>query len=127
MDGLRLSEMLRAEDPDSSTVMFLLTSAQHVSRQVARDAGIESVLIKPVRNTYLLRRIVDTLVTNPPSRSSRPDSSSPPSASPSPSLPSLSPSSSPSLRSEPLPPVAARSLLPQPLRLVEVTPSQGSR
>ena len=44
-----------------------------LSRQAAHDAGIQSVLIKPVRNTYLLRRIMDTLITHPPpGRSAQP-------------------------------------------------------
>jgi signal transduction histidine kinase len=66
MDGVHLAKVLRAQEPTASTAMFLLSSNPNVSRQAAHDAGIESVLIKPVRNTYLLRRIVDTLVTNPP-------------------------------------------------------------
>lgn len=65
MDGLHLAEVLRAQAPTSSTVILLLTSAHNVSRQAAHEAGIQSVLVKPVRNTYLLRRIVDTLVTEP--------------------------------------------------------------
>lgn len=65
MDGVRLGEVLRAQDPTASTVMLLLSSDPNVSRREAHEAGIRSVLVKPVRNTYLLRRIVDTLVTEP--------------------------------------------------------------
>jgi signal transduction histidine kinase/CheY-like chemotaxis protein len=65
MDGLQLAEVLRSQEPTARTVILLLTSAIDLSRQAAHDAGIQSVLIKPVRNTYLLRRIMDTLVTNP--------------------------------------------------------------
>ena len=65
MDGVRLGEVLRAQDPDASTVMMLLSSDPNVSRRAAHDAGIRSVLVKPVRNTYLLRRIVDTIVAEP--------------------------------------------------------------
>lgn len=65
MDGVRLGEVLRAQDPAASTVMMLLSSDPNVSRRAAHDAGIKSVLVKPVRNTYLLRRIVDTIVTEP--------------------------------------------------------------
>jgi len=69
MDGLELAQVLRAQEPTASTVILLLSSMPEVSRQAVHDAGIQSVLIKPVRNTYLLRRIMDTLVTHPPSRS----------------------------------------------------------
>ena len=65
MDGVKLGEVLRAQDPTASTVMMLLSSDPNVSRRAAHDAGIRSVLVKPVRNTYLLRRIVDTIVAEP--------------------------------------------------------------
>jgi two-component system sensor histidine kinase/response regulator len=68
MDGIQLAEVLRAQAPTTSTVILLLTSVADLSRQAAHDAGIQSVLIKPVRNSYLLRRIMDTLVTNPAAR-----------------------------------------------------------
>jgi len=64
MDGLRLAEVLRTQARTANAVILLLTSIAEVSRQEAHDAGIQSVLIKPVRNTYLLRRIMDTLLTN---------------------------------------------------------------
>jgi signal transduction histidine kinase/CheY-like chemotaxis protein len=73
MDGLQLAEVLRSQAPTSETVILLLTSVVDLSRQAAHDAGIQSVLIKPVRNTYLLRRIMDTLVTTPTNRAPRPD------------------------------------------------------
>jgi two-component system sensor histidine kinase/response regulator len=74
MDGLQLAEVLRSQAPTSETVILLLTSVVDLSRQAAHDAGIQSVLIKPVRNTYLLRRIMDTLVTTPTTnRAARPD------------------------------------------------------
>jgi signal transduction histidine kinase/CheY-like chemotaxis protein len=66
MDGLQLAEVLRSQVPTSSTVILLLSANPNVSRQAAHDAGVQSVLIRPVRNTYLLRRIVDCLVTEPP-------------------------------------------------------------
>jgi two-component system sensor histidine kinase/response regulator len=65
MDGVKLGEVLRAQDPNASTVMMLLSSDPNVSRRAAHEAGIRSVLVKPVRNTYLLRRIVDTIVAEP--------------------------------------------------------------
>ena len=64
MDGLELARVLRKQAPTASTVMLLLTANPDLSRQAAHDAGVQSVLIKPVRNTYLLRRIMDTLLTN---------------------------------------------------------------
>jgi signal transduction histidine kinase/ActR/RegA family two-component response regulator len=64
MDGLDLARVLRKQAPTASTVMLLLTNNPDLSRQAAHDAGVQSVLIKPVRNTYLLRRIMDTLLTN---------------------------------------------------------------
>ncbi len=63
MDGLELADVLRSQEPTSSTVILLLSSDPSVSRQAAHDAGIESVLIRPVRNAYLLRRIMDSLAT----------------------------------------------------------------
>jgi two-component system sensor histidine kinase/response regulator len=65
MDGIELSRILRHQAPTAQAVTFLLSSVVDLSRQAARDAGIKSVLVKPVRNTYLLRRIVDALITNP--------------------------------------------------------------
>lgn len=65
MDGMELARILRHQEPTSSTVVLLLSSAVDLSRQEAHDAGIESVLIRPVRTTYLLRRIVDALITRP--------------------------------------------------------------
>ncbi len=65
MDGIELSRILRHQGATADAVTFLLSSVVDLSRQAARDAGIKSVLIKPVRNTYLLRRIVDALITNP--------------------------------------------------------------
>ncbi len=72
MDGVRLGEVLRAQDPNASTVMMLLSSDPNVSRRAAHEAGIRSVLVKPVRNTYLLRRIVDTIVAEPDQAPSAP-------------------------------------------------------
>ena len=63
MDSVQLARVLRRQRPTESAVMFLLSSAVDLSRQAAHDAGVQSVLIKPVRNTYLLRRIIDALVT----------------------------------------------------------------
>ena len=65
MDGVALARVLRAQGPTATAAIFLLSAQVDLSRQAARDAGIESVLIKPVRNTYLLRRIIDALITNP--------------------------------------------------------------
>jgi signal transduction histidine kinase/CheY-like chemotaxis protein len=65
MDGMELARILRHQEPTSSTVVLLLSSAVNLSRQEAHDAGIESVLIRPVRTTYLLRRIVDALIARP--------------------------------------------------------------
>jgi signal transduction histidine kinase/CheY-like chemotaxis protein len=65
MDGIELARILRHQEPTSSTVILLLTAAVDLSRQAAHDAGIESVLVRPVRTTYLLRRIVDALITRP--------------------------------------------------------------
>ena len=64
MDGLQLASVLRTQVSTLDTVFLLLSSQADLSRQAAHDAGIRSVLIKPVRNGYLLRRIIDTLVTN---------------------------------------------------------------
>ncbi|MCU1499218.1 MAG: hybrid sensor histidine kinase/response regulator [Acidimicrobiales bacterium] len=69
MDGMELARVLRCQRPTASAVILLLSSSLNLSRQAAHDAGIQSVLIKPVRNTYLLRRIVDALITTPASES----------------------------------------------------------
>jgi CheY-like chemotaxis protein len=65
MDGLHLAQILRNQPPTADAITFLLSSAVNLSRQKAHDAGLESVLVKPVRTTYLLRRIVDALVAQP--------------------------------------------------------------
>jgi len=65
MDGMELARHLRHQERTSSTVVLLLSAAADLSRQEAHDAGIESVLIRPVRTSYLLRRIVDALITRP--------------------------------------------------------------
>ena len=65
MDGLEFSRALQHQEHTKETVVFLLSSSSNLSRQLAHDAGIESVLVKPVRNTYLLRRIVDALIPRP--------------------------------------------------------------
>jgi signal transduction histidine kinase/FixJ family two-component response regulator len=64
MDGIDLARVLRCQEPTASTVLFLLSSDPDLSRQRAHDAGVGSVLVKPVRNAYLLRRLMDTLITN---------------------------------------------------------------
>jgi two-component system sensor histidine kinase/response regulator len=61
MDGIELAHVLRSQTPTESTVILLLSSVAGLSRQAAHEAGIQSVLIKPVRNAYLLRRIMDAL------------------------------------------------------------------
>ena len=65
MDGMELARHLRYQRRTSSTVILLLSAASDLSRQEAHDAGIESVLVRPVRTSYLLRRIVDALITRP--------------------------------------------------------------
>jgi CheY-like chemotaxis protein len=69
MDGLQLASVLRTQSSTEDTVILLLSSQADLSRQAAYDAGVRSVLIKPVRNAYLLRRIIDTLVTDRAPRS----------------------------------------------------------
>jgi CheY-like chemotaxis protein len=69
IDGVELARLLRAQEATSSSVILLLSSAVNLSRQDAHEAGIASVLVKPVRNSYLLRRIVDSLITTPTPRS----------------------------------------------------------
>ncbi|MCB0964864.1 MAG: response regulator, partial [Acidimicrobiales bacterium] len=65
MDGVRLARILRTHEATRDSVVLLLNSNMDLSRAEAREAGIESVLIKPVRTSYLLRRLVDALVTQP--------------------------------------------------------------
>jgi CheY-like chemotaxis protein len=59
MNGVELAQALRRQHPDVSTTLLLLSSAPEVSRHDAHDAGIASVLVKPVRNADLLRRIMN--------------------------------------------------------------------
>ncbi|MEY2422829.1 MAG: two-component system, sensor histidine kinase and response regulator [Acidimicrobiaceae bacterium] len=63
MDGIHLAHALRQERTDATPVMVLLSSSPDVSRQAATDAGFDAVLVKPARNSDLLRRILDPLVT----------------------------------------------------------------
>ena len=70
MNGVELARLLRVQESTASSVILLLSSAVNLSRQEAQEAGIASVLVKPVRNSYLLRRIVDSLITTPTPRPS---------------------------------------------------------
>ncbi len=65
MDGIELARVLHRQRSTSSTVILLLSNTMDLSRQAAKDAGIESVLVRPVRTSFLLRRIVDSLVNQP--------------------------------------------------------------
>jgi two-component system sensor histidine kinase/response regulator len=65
MNGIQLATLLRRQPATAAAVMFLLGGSADLSRQAAHDARIESVLHKPVRTTYLLRRITDALVHRP--------------------------------------------------------------
>jgi two-component system, sensor histidine kinase and response regulator len=74
MGGLQLADVLRLQQPMASAVVLLFTSSVGLSRQDAHDVGIRSVLIKPVRNAYLLRRIMDHLIDDlTPAASGGPD------------------------------------------------------
>jgi signal transduction histidine kinase/ActR/RegA family two-component response regulator len=62
-DGLDLAAALRNQSRSRDAVILLQTSWTDLDRQEAHDAGVQSVLVKPIRNSYLLRRIVDLLIT----------------------------------------------------------------
>lgn len=62
-DGVDLAAILRTQHRTRDTVILLQTSLAELPREEAHEAGINSVLLKPIRNTYLLRRIVDLLMT----------------------------------------------------------------
>ena len=71
-DGLDLAAALRSQRRMDGTVILLQTSIPDLDRQEAHDAGVQSVLVKPIRNAYLLRRIVDLLrADDPTARPSR--------------------------------------------------------
>jgi len=71
-DGLDLAAALRSQRRMDGTVILLQTSIPDLDRQEAHDAGVQSVLVKPIRNAYLLRRIVDLLrVDDPTARPTR--------------------------------------------------------
>jgi CheY-like chemotaxis protein/anti-sigma regulatory factor (Ser/Thr protein kinase) len=74
VDGLQLARILRHQPPTVGAMIFLLSSAVNLSRLEARNAGLDSVLIKPVRTSYLLRRIVDAVAraTSEPSEPCEP-------------------------------------------------------
>lgn len=65
-DGLDLAAALRSQRRMDGTVILLQTSIPDLDRQEAHDAGVQSVLVKPIRNAYLLRRIVDLLRADDP-------------------------------------------------------------
>ncbi len=65
VSGVDLAAMLKQQPPTADATIFMLSSSPNMSRQAAHEAGIKSVLIKPVRNTYLLRRIIDALINEP--------------------------------------------------------------
>jgi PAS domain S-box-containing protein len=58
MDGLTLAGEISADPALASTRLVLLTSSMHVDAEVARGAGIQARLTKPVRQSQLY----DTLV-----------------------------------------------------------------
>jgi signal transduction histidine kinase/CheY-like chemotaxis protein len=62
MDGVDLARTVRDEDPDTHRVTLLLSSGGGVDRNDALEAGIDSVLVKPVRNRDLLQRIINGVV-----------------------------------------------------------------
>ena len=62
MDGVDLSRTIRDEDPDTHRVTLLLSSGGGVDRDDARDAGVDSVMVKPVRNRDLLQRVISGVV-----------------------------------------------------------------
>ncbi len=66
MTGVQLAQLLRAQSGTANSVMFLLTSSSQAARHAAQHPDFESVLVRPLRNTYLLRRLMDALVTAPP-------------------------------------------------------------
>jgi len=65
-DGLDLAAALRSQTRMSDAVILLQTSSATLDRQEALAAGVDSVLVKPIRNAYLLRRILDLLRTDDP-------------------------------------------------------------
>jgi|GEM_PF-5742900 signal transduction histidine kinase/CheY-like chemotaxis protein len=72
-DGLDLCAALRSQARMADAVLLLQTSIPDLDRQEAHEAGVQSVLVKPIRNAYLLRRIVDLLaVEDPRARRARP-------------------------------------------------------
>ena len=60
--GVALAEAMRSQHPIANAAILLLSSDPRLSRQAAHQAGVSSVLVKPVRNSYLLRRIIDLLI-----------------------------------------------------------------
>jgi signal transduction histidine kinase len=67
VNGMDVALALRSQARTADTVVLLQTSIPDLDRREAHDAGIQSVLVKPIRNAHLLRRIVDLLITdNPP-------------------------------------------------------------
>ena len=80
MTGVQLARLLRAQSGTASSVMFLLTSAPQVARDAAEHPDFESVLVRPLRNSYLLRRLMDALVTAPPTPAAPAADARPPSA-----------------------------------------------
>jgi len=65
-DGLELAAALRSQTRMADGVVLLQTTVADLDRQAARDAGVDSVLVKPIRNAYLLRRILDLLRLDDP-------------------------------------------------------------
>jgi len=65
MNGVELAEAMRRQQPASATIVLLLSSSPLVSRQAAREAGIASVMVKPVRSADILRCILNGLVHQP--------------------------------------------------------------
>jgi len=65
MNGVELAAALRRLHPGRTTTLILVSSAPDVSHKAAAEAGIVTVLTKPVRNAELLGRILKTVISQP--------------------------------------------------------------
>jgi signal transduction histidine kinase/CheY-like chemotaxis protein len=65
MNGVELAQALGRLHPGHVTTLILVSSSPDVSHQTAADAGIATVMAKPIRNSELLGRILKAVVSQP--------------------------------------------------------------
>jgi PAS domain S-box-containing protein len=64
MDALELARSIRAR-PDIAKVRLVMLTRRHADSRIARDAGFDACLVKPVRQTVLYECLVNVMAGRP--------------------------------------------------------------